>query len=55
MWEPLIRQTLPDPDGDGSPTAPVTTFSYDASGNRSSLTDPVGNIDRRLICGDLRR
>ena len=39
----LVSETLPDPDGTGSLSVPVTTYTYDAVGNRLTLTDPVSN------------
>ena len=35
----LTSVTQPDPDGGGSRTAPVTTFSYDATSHRLSRGD----------------
>ncbi|MGE3407544.1 MAG: Calx-beta domain-containing protein [Pirellulales bacterium] len=40
----LLTETLPDPDGAGGLSAPVTTYAYDSNGNMLSLTDPVGNV-----------
>jgi len=36
--------TLPDPDSAGALTRPETAYMYDAVGNRTSLTDPLGNM-----------
>ena len=40
----LASTTGPDPDGAGPLTAPVSSYSYDANGNRSSMVDPNGNV-----------
>jgi YD repeat-containing protein len=39
----LLVTTLPDPDGEGSQTAPETTYEYDAAGRLVSVTDALGN------------
>ena len=36
----LVQVTQPDP-GTGA-ARPVTTYAYDATGNRTSMTDPLG-------------
>ncbi len=36
--------TQPDPDGAGPLTAPVTSYTYDTSGNLLTETDPLGNV-----------
>jgi len=38
----LASVTLPDP-GTGDHSAPVTSYTYDAAGNRKSVTDPRSN------------
>ena len=52
----LASVTQPDPDGSGPLTAPVTSYVYDAAGNRTQETDPntngtsyTYNADNRLI------
>ncbi|GAB5443819.1 MAG: hypothetical protein Fues2KO_41680 [Fuerstiella sp.] len=40
----ILTITLPDPDGTGSLTAPVTTFTYDAFGNLITETDALSNV-----------
>lgn len=40
----LIRVTGPDPDGSGPLTPPITTYIYDAVGNRITEVDPRGNL-----------
>jgi YD repeat-containing protein len=39
-----VTISAPDPDGTGSLEAPVTTYGYDEAGNRTSVTDPDGNV-----------
>jgi RHS repeat-associated protein len=36
----LTRQTLPDPDGAGPLTSPVTQYQYDSNGNLTQITLP---------------
>ena len=40
----LVAQTLPDPDGAGPLSAPLTTNSYDALNRVIAQTDPRGNV-----------
>ncbi|MEJ7590407.1 MAG: Ig-like domain-containing protein, partial [Planctomycetaceae bacterium] len=40
----LIQLTQPDPDGAGSQTAPVTSYTYNANGNRITETNPLGKV-----------
>jgi len=40
-----LQQTeLPDPDGAGPLTSPITTFQYDAAGNQTAIIDPRNNL-----------
>ena len=39
--------TLPDPDGSGPASAPVTSVVYDALGRETSVTNPDGTIRQR--------
>ena len=39
----VLSQTDPDPDGAGPLPAPVTSYTYDLAGQRTSITDPAGN------------
>ena len=39
----IATERLADPDGNGPQSAPVSTHTYDATGNVSSTTDPLGN------------
>ena len=36
--------TQPDPDGGGELTSPVTSYEYDAAGQLTSETDPLGHV-----------
>ncbi len=40
----LIQMTQPDPDGAGSQTAPVSSYTYNANGNRITETNPLGKV-----------
>lgn len=40
----LLSVTLPDPDGSGSLTSPVTTSTYDAVGNVLTVTNPASGV-----------
>jgi YD repeat-containing protein len=39
--------TQPDPDGEGELAAPVWQYGYDAVGNATTETDPLGNVTTR--------
>ncbi|WP_241378572.1 LamG-like jellyroll fold domain-containing protein [Glycomyces sp. L485] len=39
-----VRLTQPDPDAEGSQTAPVTQYAYDRAGQLVKETDPLGAI-----------
>ncbi|MEM8677819.1 MAG: RHS repeat-associated core domain-containing protein, partial [Planctomycetota bacterium] len=57
----LVEVKLPDPDGAGPATAPVTTFRYDAAGRVVEVEDPRGHVTvsrfdaRGLITGGTHR
>jgi RHS repeat-associated protein len=40
----LTTTTLPDPDGAGSQTSPVYTYTYYADGRLKTTTDPLSNV-----------
>ena len=40
----LLTVTLPDPDGGGALSSPVSAFVYDAVGNVTSVTDPLSRV-----------
>ncbi|MBL8815478.1 MAG: RHS repeat protein, partial [Planctomyces sp.] len=40
----LIQLTQPDPDGVGGQSAPVTSYTYNANGNRVTETNPLGKV-----------
>lgn len=40
----LVRETLPDPDGEGPLTPPVIEHAYDAAGNEIQRTDARGKM-----------
>jgi YD repeat-containing protein len=42
----LKKETLPDPDGTGGLSPPVTLHEYDADGNRIKTTDPRAKVWR---------
>ncbi|MFT3920972.1 MAG: RHS repeat protein [Myxococcales bacterium] len=44
----LLTVTQPDPDGSGSLTRPVTTYTYDKAGNLLTTTDPLGRVTTRV-------
>jgi RHS repeat-associated protein len=48
------QRTLPDPDGEGELTAAVWDYAYDAAGNVTSETDPLGNVTS-YVYDDLNR
>lgn len=39
-----LTETLPDPDGAGALTAPVTTYTYDDDNKVATVTDALGNV-----------
>jgi YD repeat-containing protein len=50
----MTSMTLPDPDGSGSLTSPVWTYSYDTLGRRDQTDDPMGHLQTTSFDADGR-